>query len=144
VSATSASQDTSSVLRGNLVFAPGSKQVERNETNEAVLQQIAATLHDTPEIQLLRIEGHTDDRGKPAANLELSGERALAIKHRLVAHGVSPTRLVAVGFGASRPIADNRSRAGRAQNRRTELHVINASAPNPSSDTRLNGGTEFR
>jgi OOP family OmpA-OmpF porin len=70
-------------------------------------------------VKALRIEGHTDNRGAPARNQKLSEERASAVAHWLVQHGVDCKRLVPVGYGDSDPIADNGSDEGRAQNRRT-------------------------
>ncbi len=67
------------------------------------------------------IEGHTDSVGSPAANRTLSERRAEAVRARLVADGVSPTRLRAVGYGAQRPRESNATIEGRARNRRVEL-----------------------
>jgi OmpA-OmpF porin, OOP family len=64
------------------------------------------------------LEGHTDANGKPAHNLALSKRRAEAVKAYLVAHGIATARLSTMGYGQSRPIADNGTADGRAQNRR--------------------------
>ncbi|MCC7417030.1 MAG: OmpA family protein [Acidobacteria bacterium] len=70
----------------------------------------------------LEIGGHTDNVGGAAANLQLSQDRAAAVKTYLVqTFGVAPDRLTTAGFGDTRPIADNASEAGRARNRRVEL-----------------------
>lgn len=66
----------------------------------------------------ITIEGHTDSRGKPAKNQVLSQRRAEAVRDALVKAGVDATRLQAVGYGAQRPVAENKTEAGRAQNRR--------------------------
>jgi outer membrane protein OmpA-like peptidoglycan-associated protein len=70
-----------------------------------------------------RIEGHTDSIASEAYNQELSERRAEAVRAWLVARGVSPARLSAVGHGESRPVADNASAAGRQINRRVEIVI---------------------
>jgi len=67
------------------------------------------------------LEGHTDWIGSDAYNKTLSQERADAVKHYMVQKGgIDPNRLKAIGYGEERPIADNKTAAGRAQNRSTE------------------------
>jgi OOP family OmpA-OmpF porin len=73
----------------------------------------------------LRAEGHTDNVGSAEANLVLSAERAQAVVDYLVAGGVEPDRLVAIGHGEQRPLASNRTAEGRAVNRRIEFTVRN-------------------
>lgn len=75
-------------------------------------------------IYKISIEGHTDGRGSEAYNQALSMRRATAVKTWLVQHGVSGDRLTPVGYGKSRPIADNNTDAGRFRNRRVELIAI--------------------
>lgn len=87
----------------------------------AVLAEITAVLSSQPGLELI-IEGHTDSVGGAEANLDLSRRRADAVKRYLVdQHGISEIRLVTVGYGLTRPIADNSTDAGRARNRRVEL-----------------------
>lgn len=69
----------------------------------------------------LRVEGHTDSTGKADYNQQLSEKRANAVKKYLVDKGVEDSRITTKGFGASKPIADNSTKEGRAQNRRTEM-----------------------
>jgi OmpA family len=73
-----------------------------------------------PELRL-RIDGHTDDVGQPAANQALSEKRAAAVKAWLVARGVDAKRLEAKGFGQTKPAAANDTPEGRQNNRRVEL-----------------------
>lgn len=79
--------------------------------------QMAQFLNRHPEVTAT-IEGHTDNVGKSAANLALSQSRADAVKAMLIANGVAPQRLEAVGYGETRPVADNKTPTGREQNRR--------------------------
>lgn len=73
---------------------------------------------------VLEVRGHTDNQGNDLHNLELSRNRATALVQALVARGIAEKRFVAKGFGASLPMADNATEAGRALNRRTEIKVL--------------------
>ena len=86
-----------------------------------VLKEIAQALKDNPDWKLT-VEGHTDNIGGDAYNLDLSKRRALAVKEALVAqYNIAPDRLANDGFGASRPVESNDTLEGRARNRRVEL-----------------------
>jgi outer membrane protein OmpA-like peptidoglycan-associated protein len=80
------------------------------------------------EVGLLRarVEGHTDSVGGDEANQALSQRRAEAVARAMAAHGMPATGLITRGFGKSKPIADNQSEAGRAQNRRVAIIVPSA------------------
>ena len=71
------------------------------------------------------IKGFTDNSGSISGNLKLSNSRANAVKDYLLANGVAAARLTAAGFGQDSPIASNKTRAGRVQNRRVEVKVTN-------------------
>jgi outer membrane protein OmpA-like peptidoglycan-associated protein len=89
--------------------------------SEPVLKEIAQALKDNPDWKLT-VEGHTDNIGGDAYNLDLSKRRALAVKEALVAqYNIAPDRLANDGFGASRPVESNDTLEGRARNRRVEL-----------------------
>lgn len=88
--------------------------------SEAAINQVAQMLKDTPELNLI-IAGHTDSSGTWAHNKTLSENRAEAVVQALVTRGIKAGRLVSVGYGQDKPIADNTSEAGRAKNRRVEL-----------------------
>ena len=89
-----------------------------------ILDELAQLMAASPDIQRLRIEGHTDDVGPVAFNQRVSTQRAQAVRDYLVQQGkVSPSRLTFAGFGPSRPIAPNNTAAGQAKNRRVELHI---------------------
>jgi outer membrane protein OmpA-like peptidoglycan-associated protein len=87
------------------------------------LDQIATVLVEYPELKV-RIEGHTDNSGRDETNLALSQKRAEAVMEALVQRGVAGERLTALGIGEARPIASNETQAGRSQNRRVEIYVL--------------------
>lgn len=89
-----------------------------------VLEQVAASLIANPEIRI-EVAGYTDSTGSAATNLRLSNARAQAVRAYLARRGVNPARMEATGYGASGYIAPNATLAGRALNRRVELHKIN-------------------
>jgi OOP family OmpA-OmpF porin len=84
------------------------------------IDQITALLQQSPSLRL-SVEGHTDNTGTPTRNKTLSEQRAQAVVAALVKRGIAAARLSAVGWGQEKPVADNRSEAGRAKNRRVEL-----------------------
>ncbi|MBC7536118.1 MAG: OmpA family protein [Ferruginibacter sp.] len=84
-----------------------------------------ASLMATDESLLLSIDGHTDAQGADDKNMTLSDNRAAAVKTYLVSKGVSENRVVSTGYGETKPIADNKTAAGRAKNRRVEMGVKN-------------------
>ena len=71
------------------------------------------------------VKGYTDNSGSVSGNLKLSSSRANAVKDYLIANGIPAARLTATGFGQDSPIASNKTRAGRVQNRRVEVKVTN-------------------
>ena len=89
--------------------------------SEPVLKEVGELLQQDASLRL-QIEGHTDNVGKPAYNLDLSKKRAESVKTFLVTnHKIDAARLTTTGFGDTRPIAKNDTDPGRAQNRRVEL-----------------------
>jgi OmpA-OmpF porin, OOP family len=92
--------------------------------SETILTLVAKALKEHPEIEKVSIEGHTDENGNDKFNMELSRLRAEAVRARLVRHGVAAKRLSTVGFGKTRPIADNATEAGREKNRRVEFRIV--------------------
>lgn len=72
----------------------------------------------------IELGGHTDNVGSAASNLKLSQERANAVMAYLVSKGIDPSRLTAKGYGMTKPIASNKTAEGRAQNRRTEVKIL--------------------
>lgn len=88
-----------------------------------VLNNLANTLNQFPETRI-QIAGHTDSVGSDASNLQLSQQRANNVRAYLASVGVAAQRMQAVGYGETRPIADNGTPAGQAMNRRVEITLI--------------------
>ncbi|HEY4102550.1 MAG TPA: OmpA family protein [Polyangiaceae bacterium] len=110
-------------IPGEIEFDTGKATFKAGGGSDAVIDQLKKFMDENPKVTRLRIEGHTDNVGTEDANLKLSGERALAVKNAAIAKGVAKDRLIAVGFGPKKPIADNTSEDGRAKNRRTEFRI---------------------
>ncbi len=85
-----------------------------------LLDEVVVALLDHQRL-CVRIEGHTDSKGKPAENLKLSDDRASSVRNYLVEHGIESQRLVSKGFGDTEPLDDNRTTEGREKNRRVEF-----------------------
>jgi len=109
-------------IRQQIKFKTGSAKIVGAESF-AVLDDVAQALRDNPQIQRLRIEGHTDSVGKDAKNLRLSQGRADAVMNELLKRAIDPARMEAVGFGETQPLASNATATGRAENRRTEFNI---------------------
>lgn len=93
------------------------------EKTYAVLDNMANVMNQFPNAKFA-IEGHTDNTGTDKINDPLSNDRANAVRNYLISKGISANRLTAEGFGSKRPIADNKTAEGRANNRRTEIKLI--------------------
>ena len=72
----------------------------------------------------IEIQAHTDSMGEAAYNQSLSEKRANSVRDYMIGKGIAADRMVAQGYGETKPVADNGTRAGRAENRRVELKVI--------------------
>lgn len=96
---------------------------ELKEESQVELDRLVQLLTENPTVKVL-IEGHTDNVGGAADNLKLSENRAKAVVTYLKGKGIAADRLSSKGFGATKPIAENTTDEGRAQNRRTELKVV--------------------
>lgn len=107
---------------GDVLFAVGkatlSKEASRN------IDKLVQFLQKNPNRRVL-IEGHTDGTGSDSLNLTLSQERADAVKEALVTKGISEERISAKGYGKKYPVAGNDTAAGRQQNRRVEVIILN-------------------
>jgi OmpA-OmpF porin, OOP family len=89
-----------------------------------MLDALAMFLDGNPDLKLIEIQGHTDDRGAEADNYELSVHRAKAVLDYLVGKKVDPARLRSKGFGSSKPAVHGRGEAAWSQNRRVEFLII--------------------
>lgn len=89
-----------------------------------VLASIVSILKEYPDAKF-KIEGHTDSTGNKAKNQKLSEERANAVKDYLIENGIKADRLSAEGFGSDKPIDSNKTAAGRTNNRRVEINLVN-------------------
>ncbi|MCH9688382.1 MAG: OmpA family protein [Deltaproteobacteria bacterium] len=88
-----------------------------------VLDDAAKVLLEYPSLRVM-ITGHTDDRGKHDYNVELSQSRAASVKDYLVGKGIDASRITTRGAGPDEPVSDNRTRKGRAENRRIEFKML--------------------
>ena len=101
-------------------------QVNRSALTAAsysILDVVSSSLLAHPDVRV-EIAGHTDITGSHSYNMRLSQQRAQAVKAYLARKGVEPSRMVAVGYGPDQPIADNSTDAGRSDNRRVELRLL--------------------
>jgi OmpA-OmpF porin, OOP family len=107
-----------------------------------MLLEIANLLKSNQAIKRMSIEGHTDDRGADAYNMQLSEGRAASVRTWLIQHGIEGQRLESHGYGKTRPIEDNATEAGRLANRRVEFKILeedNVNRPKPSTSTPPSG-----
>jgi len=102
----------------NILFITASFELESRSFPG--LNEVVRIMKQNPNMELL-VSGHTDSVGTVENNQRLSDNRANAVKNYIVSKGIAESRVKAVGFGETRPIADNGTPAGRRQNRRVEL-----------------------
>ena len=107
-------------LSGSVLFA--TNQATLLPAAQERLNQVAAALLTTRE-RVLVVEGHTDSRGSESYNLDLSQHRADAVRSYLVSRGYMADRIQAHGIGKARPVSENETAEGRANNRRVEIIV---------------------
>jgi len=107
---------------------------------QSKLTQLAKILSTYADRKIV-VEGHTDNVGGDAFNLQLSEARAESVRNALIQNGVSSEMISAVGFGKTKPVASNETATGRQQNRRVEIVVLNpapaasSAEPSPSTET---------
>jgi outer membrane protein OmpA-like peptidoglycan-associated protein len=103
-------------------FKTGKDIIEKKSFK--LLDNVAQVLAAHPELKQIRVEGHTDNVGDPAKNKDLSERRAKAVVAYLVGKGLAADRLVGKGFGDEKPLVDNTTADGKAQNRRVEFVIV--------------------
>ena len=109
------------IVLNNIFF--DSKLFVLKPTSIIELDKVVQLLTDNPKLKI-QISGHTDNIGKPKDNILLSNNRAKAVTNYLLQRGILATRVIAKGFGSTKPLADNKTELGKGMNRRTELSVV--------------------
>jgi outer membrane protein OmpA-like peptidoglycan-associated protein len=113
-------------MPGNITFETARSDIKPNFYE--VLSSVVLVVNEYNKT-LINIYGHTDSVGNDAYNQGLSEQRANSVKQYLISQQVNPDRIAAVGFGKTKPIADNGTEQGRAQNRRVELELAPLTQP---------------
>ena len=108
------------VMPGNITFQTGSSNLEGSF--HSVLDGVGTVLKKYDQTQL-NIDGHTDSVGSEESNRNLSQQRSNSVSYYLTGQGISAQRIRTVGYGETKPLADNSTVAGRASNRRVELWI---------------------
>jgi OOP family OmpA-OmpF porin len=88
-----------------------------------MLTEAVIIMKKNPDLKV-EVDGHADSTGKPEYNMTLSEKRAEAVKKYFVDQGIDPDRLTTKGFGITKPAASNKTKEGRAKNRRVELTPV--------------------
>lgn len=113
-------------LSGKVLFAVNS--TELTPESALIIERLGKILLDVG-IDSIVVEGHTDNQGAADYNQALSERRALKVAQRLQQAGFAQEKMLIRGFGMSRPVADNRTEAGRSENRRVAMIVGSTLAP---------------
>ncbi len=114
--------DKAIVITDKVYFASGRNRILRQSYD--LIEEIAGVMLHNPQIEIIEIGGHTDDKGSARGNQRLSEKRAKAVYKRLISLGVPKDRLTFKGYGEDNPIADNGNAEGRATNRRVEFIIV--------------------
>lgn len=107
-------------FKSDVLFDTNSAALKAGSYDE--MSRVSQVLNQYPETTIL-IAGHTDSTGSETHNQQLSEQRAMAVKNALAGQGVNPARLSTIGYGESKPIADNSAEYGRQLNRRVEITI---------------------
>lgn len=106
---------------GQANFDVGSARL--TAAGRAAVDEVIEQLRGFDRVKSIIITGHTDSTGSAAYNQKLSERRAAAVRDYMISRGVNPALLTAVGAGEDQPIADNKTKEGRAMNRRVEIEI---------------------
>ncbi|MAQ15825.1 MAG: hypothetical protein CMN30_13650 [Sandaracinus sp.] len=128
------------VITDRVYFATDSDRIQRR--SNSLLDNVAQVLERHPEIEHVRVEGHTDTSGDHDHNVDLSQRRAQAVVAYLVSKGLAAERLEARGYGPDRPVESNDTREGRAANRRVEFHIGDGSAAEEPQTSEAGGAED--
>jgi OmpA-OmpF porin, OOP family len=118
-----AAPDLVKILNQSIINFP-TNGAEIPAISKTLLQQAAVAIKQLPSGTVIEIGGYTDNSGDPSANLQLSQQRADAVRTALVQDGVDPSMLVAKGYGNANPVAGNDTVEGRLRNRRIEYRIV--------------------
>ena len=114
-------EPNASVVLKNIFFAVN--KFDLQPESQAELDRVVQLLTENPTLRV-EISGHTDNQGKPADNIVLSNNRSKSVVAYLVSRGIAASRMLAKGYGETKPVADNKTEQRRSINRRTEMKVI--------------------
>jgi outer membrane protein OmpA-like peptidoglycan-associated protein len=118
-------------IKDQILFQSGSAQLD--DSALPILKQVASYLKVHQQIQRVRIEGHTDNRGDLEMNVDLSERRARAVMNVLLKEGIQASRLEAKGYGSTKAVADNKTAEGRRLNRRVVFEILPTNQPSQTS-----------
>jgi outer membrane protein OmpA-like peptidoglycan-associated protein len=110
-----------SIRLNNIFFEIAKSKLKTESFSE--LNRVVQFLKDNPDIKI-EISGHTDDVGKVASNIKLSEARAAAVGSYIISKGIPKSNIVTKGYGSTKPVASNKTKAGKAQNRRVEFTIL--------------------
>lgn len=129
-------------LPGAVDFKTGSAKLDMTKNTTGFLTQVKTIMTSNPDINLLSVEGNTDNEGEDKGfdNTKLSQDRAQAVVDYLTKNGIDATRLKAVGMGSKNPLCPNDSAEHKACNRRVEVHVRKFGGQDVQSDSSGGGG----
>jgi outer membrane protein OmpA-like peptidoglycan-associated protein len=111
----------STIVLRNIFFDSDKSALKPESANE--LERLIKLLKDNPNLKI-ELASHTDSDGSEEYNLKLSNSRSASVVDYIIAKGISSQRLVAKGYGESKPIAENETTMGKQKNRRTEFKIL--------------------